>query len=403
MGWYFYVAWAAIISQVIFLYHCWRNWRYAWIRSKKKRRWQQLKVALIVPCKGLESDFDRNIASFFNQDYSNYKLWFVVEAESDPAREQLRRLKEQWSQSSKAEDIRILVAGHSQACSQKIHNLLYCYERIGDAVDVLAFADSDACVRSDWLVNLVWPLRKPDSGAATGYRWIIPRDNNSASLVLSALNAKIAQLLGNPRFNLAWGGSMAIRVDTFREVGLDRIWPKAFSDDLSLSYAVKKAGKRVFFAPVSLAASYESTTWPELFEFARRQFLITRVSAPWTWRFGLVSSLYSVLGLWGGAGVAIYAAVAGIEHLVLFAAVPIMFFASHFLRAALRQKMAARLLAEHLSGMKLAAIVDILGSWLFSPLLLLFIVSSAFGRTITWRRIRYRLLGPTQTVILNNK
>jgi len=270
-------------------------------------------------------------------------------------------------------------------------------------VDVLAFADSDACVRNDWLVNLVWPLRKTDNGAATGYRWFVPRANNFASLVLSALNAKIAQLLGNPAFNLAWGGSMAIRVDTFREVSLDKIWPRALSDDLSLSYAVKKAGKRIFFAPVSLAASRESTTWSELFEFARRQFVITRICAPWTWRFGLAGSLYSVLGLWGGAGVAIYTAVAAIDHLVLFAAVPILFFAGHILRATLRQKMAARVLSEHLSEMRLAGIVDILGSWLFSPLLLLFIVSSAFGRTITWRQVRYKLLGPTETVILGSR
>jgi hypothetical protein len=101
--------------------------------------------------------------------------------------------------------------------------------------------------------------------------------------------------------------------------------------------------------------------------------------------------------------VAICAAIAGIEHLVLFATVPILFFVSHFFRATLRQKMAARLLTEHLSGMKLAAVADILGSWLFSPLLLLFIVSSVFGRTITWRGIRYKLLGPTQTAVLNNK
>jgi cellulose synthase/poly-beta-1,6-N-acetylglucosamine synthase-like glycosyltransferase len=211
---------------------------------------------------------------------------------------------------------------------------------------------------------------------------------------------------------------MAIRVDVFREVGLDKIWPKALSDDLSLSYAVKKARKKIVFVPACLVASYESTTWGELFEFGRRQFLITRVSTPKTWWFGLFSSLYSILGLWGGAALAIYAAVKlpiTSHQLPIFIAVPVLFFTAQFIRAVLRQKMAYKLLnyerratpsepratSDERRTTKAACTADLLFFWLWSPLMLLFIISSAFGRTITWRGIRYKLLGPTQTIVLN--
>ena len=40
-------------------------------------------------------------------------------------------------------------------------------------------------------------------------------------------------------------------------------------------------------------------------------FVITRVAAPGTWWFGLISNLYSVLGLWFTAAAAVYAAVVG--------------------------------------------------------------------------------------------
>ena len=56
---------------------------------------------------------------------------------------------------------------------------------------------------------------------------------------------------------------------------------------------------------------------------------------------------------------------------------------------------------ENVPKMKLASAADILLFWLWSPLMLIFIVSSAFGRTITWRQMRYKLLGPTETIILN--
>jgi cellulose synthase/poly-beta-1,6-N-acetylglucosamine synthase-like glycosyltransferase len=335
----------------------------------------------------------------------------VVADKADPAYAPLCELKNRLSQSSKADEVQVLVAGPAQSCSQKNHNLLYCYQRIGSDVEVLAFADSDICVRSDWLSHIVHPLRYPKTGAASGYRWFVPKKNNLASLALSAVNAKIAQLLGNTPFNQAWGGSMAIRVDVFNQLGLDKIWPKALSDDLSLSYAVKKAHKKVVFVPACLVASYESTTWSELFEFGRRQFLITRVSTPSTWWFGLCSSLYSILGLWAGAALAIYAASQFSTfnfQLLIFIAVPVLFFTAQFIRAILRQKMAYKLLNyEHQASefehraMKAACIADLLFFWLWSPLMLVLILSSAFGRTIIWRGIRYKLLSPTETVVLN--
>jgi len=402
MDWYYYIAHVAIISQVLLCIQVYSNYRYTMAKYKKKRSGYRPRTVLMVPCKGIDSAFQENIISFFDQDYENYLLWFVVADSSDPAYEKLCKLKNQFSPQSKALDIQILIAGQAKSCSQKIHNLLYCYQRISDDVEVMAFADSDVCLHNDWLSHIVYPLRQPKNGAASGYRWFIPKKNNLASLALSATNAKVAQLLGNTRFNQVWGGSMAIRVDTFRKVGLEKIWPKALSDDFSLSYAVKKAGLKIAFVPACLVASYESTSWPALFEFGRRQFLITRVSAPWTWWFGLFSNLYSVLGLWGGTGLAIYATIVGEKNAAFFAAVPIIFLANQFGRAILRQRMISKLLKKERQKMKFAIAADLLAFWAWSLVMLFFILSSAFGRTIKWRGIRYKLLGPTETVVVSS-
>lgn len=403
MDWYFYIALAAIVSQLLFLLQTVNNFRYALSKYRKKRLWQKSQVVLIVPCKGLDSDFQKNISSFFAQDYANYRLWFVVADQSDPAYGELCKLKDDLSQNSKAHQIQILVAGPAKSCSQKIHNLLYCYNRIPDDIGILAFADSDISVRTDWLSHLVWPLHQPKTGASTGYRWFVPKSQNLASLALSAINAKVAQLLGNTRLNQAWGGSMAIRIETFRQLGLENIWPKTLSDDLSLGPAVKKAGLKVSFVPACLVASYQSITWRELFEFARRQFLITRVYAPGTWWFGLLSCFTSVLGLWATAAVAIYAAAAKDKNIYLYAAVPIVFFVSQLTQAILRQKMAGKLLEKDWPQLKSACIADILAFWAWSILLLFFIISSAFGNKLCWRGICYKLRSPTDIIILGKQ
>jgi hypothetical protein len=206
--------------------------------------------------------------------------------------------------------------------------------------------------------------------------------------------------MGNTPFNHAWGGSMAIQVQTFRELGIENLWQKAVSDDFSLSCAVKDAHKKVEFVPGCLVATSESTTWAKLFEFGRRQFVITKIYAPQMWCFGLFSAVYSVFGLWGGTALVIYARITQNHHIWLFTAVPILFFIAQLARAILRQRMAAKLLAEDWPRLKIAAIADITLFWLWSPLMLVLILSSAFGRTIRWRGIRYKLISKTETIVL---
>ena len=147
---------------------------------------------------------------------------------------------------------------------------------------------------------------------------------------------------------------------------------------------VKKAKKKVVFVPACLVASYESTTWGKLFEFARRQFLITRVSTPGTWFFGLFSSLFSLLGSWGALAIAIVAGVTTRPSLPLFATVPVLFFTCQMIRAVVRQRMIAKLLPDDAKNMKAAAIADVLGVSIWSWLMFICIVISAFGRKITW-------------------
>lgn len=401
MDWYLYLAPIAVVAQLLFVYYAFRNYRYALAKTTRRKETPYRPcTALVVPCKGLDAHFEANIRSLFRQDYDKYRLLFVVESTDDPAYPELCRLKTRLGLSSRAMSVQVLVAGPSRLCSQKIHNLLFAYDQLPADAEVLAFADSDICVRRDWLARLVRPLWRPRCGLTTGYRWFIPTRNNPASLALSAINAAVAQFLGNSPFNQAWGGSMAIRVKDFHRLDIAPLWKRTLSDDLSLSRAVKQAGMRVTFVPECIVASFESTTWRRLCEFGRRQFLITRVYAPVTWWLGLLSSLGSVLGLWGGLALAIYGAATHAEHMLLYVAVPLVFFLGQLTRAVLRQMMVVNILPEQASQLMPAALADVFVCWLWSPIPLMLMLSSALGRTIRWRGIRYRLDSPTATTIL---
>ena len=86
--------------------------------------------------------------------------------------------------------------------------------------------------------------------------------------------------------------------------------------------------------------------------------------------------------------------------LPLYATVPVVFLVSQFLRAILRQKMIIKLLPEDADKMKGAVAADICGTFFWSWFLLVCIISSGIGRTITWRGIKYKMLSSTETIIV---
>jgi len=401
MGVLEYILIVVIAAQVLFTIQVVNNYRYAMQKSERQRAAYRPECVLIVPCKGLDEAFDTNIQSFFEQDYQPYHLRFVVQDQSDPAYRRLLELKDRFGKNSQAQSIEIRIAGLTRSCSQKLHNLLFAYEHRPENTEALVFADSDACAGPDWLAHIVYPLRKEKHGASGGYRCFVPGKNNLATLALASVNAKICQLLGNTRFNLAWGGSMAILVKNFADLGIDQTWQKALSDDLSLSRAVHSKGLKMVFVPACMIASYETTTWPKLWEFARRQFIITRIYAPGMWLFGLFSAVFAVAGLWGGAALAFWATKTSHPFAKLCIAVPAVFLGCQLFRAILRQKMIAALLPTDKKRLKAARWADIAGFWLWAILLLLIILSSAVGRVITWRGIRYRLNSPTDISVLD--
>lgn len=399
MDWFLVIAFGLVLGQLLFTIQVGSNVRYALRKADRKRDTYRPSAVIIVPCKGLDSEFEQNLLSFFRQNYKPYRLWFVVQDASDPAYDILQKMIARYCPQTVAAEVRIFIAGVASGCSQKLHNILHCYRQIPLDITALVFADSDACADDDWLGHIVYPLRNKKYGAASGYRWFVPQQNNLATLGLSCVNAMVGQLLGNTRHNQAWGGSMAIRVETFRALNLESIWSKSISDDLTLSGAVTRSGRKTAFAPACMVASYETTTWQKLFEFGRRQFLITRIYAPKTWLFGLLGILFSVGGFWAMVAVAIVGFAADSKNAPFYAIAAGSILGFQWMRAVLRQWMIMRLLNKDAKTLRMAMLADILLFWLWGIVFLILIVSSIFGKTICWRGIRYRINNPLDVVI----
>jgi ceramide glucosyltransferase len=243
-------------------------------------------AAVVIPCKGVDADFESNLDRFLNQDCPNYQLVFVVAAPSDPAH---KRLQERLGTLPEYDVLRtpktsLVVAGISDERGDKVNNLLHGLEVLDPGVEALVFADIDAGPSPDWLRLLVAPLANPRITVSTGFRWYLPGEG-FVSQLRAAWDTSIATLMGDHEHNFAWGGSMAIRV-------AERYWANTVSDDYALTRAVREAGGRIEFEPRCLLASREESSVREFLHWSNRQIIITRVYAAHLWRWGLAAHAF---------------------------------------------------------------------------------------------------------------
>ena len=227
-----------------------------------KRPLYMPRSSVFVPCRGVDQGLRENLAALFSQHYPAYELVFVSDRPEDPALAVAEALaRESGGEGASMPRHRFVVAGRAAESGQKVHNLRAAVAAADPSSEVLVFVDTDARPRTDWLRALVAPLEDARVGAATGYRWFLPVRGGLPSHLRSVWNASIASALGpEDRRNFCWGGSTAIRRETFERLRISERWRGAASDDYALTRALQGAGLPVRFVPACLTASLEDCT-----------------------------------------------------------------------------------------------------------------------------------------------
>ena len=192
--------------------------------------------SVIVPCRGLDEDLRENLVALFRQDFPKYEVVFVVDDERDESVLIIKSLVADFV------SVKLVVAGKSENEGQKVHNLRQAVLEVSIESEVFVFVDSDARPDEDWLANLIAPLGDETIGCATGYRWFVQKRGGFASHLRVVWNASIASALGaNFKNNFCWGGSLAVRRETFERLNMREKWRGTLSDDFAVTRAMKEA------------------------------------------------------------------------------------------------------------------------------------------------------------------
>ena len=388
-----------VLEQVLQgLHNLWDGLR--WLQMSQRRIGSHAgfyapRVALFCPVKGIEPGLEQNLAALTSFDYPDYDIFFCMASGEDPARKILDKLA-----AASKHPVHIVIAGRPEGCGEKVNNLRAAVQQAKEGYDVFVFADSDGRPGRSWLAHLVAPLADANLGAVTTFRWFFRQGHGLWSALASAWNAPAATYLGEHHNNFCWGGGTAIRRERFAQAGVFEYWNGSVSDDLSLTAALRQMGAPILFAPECMVPTVFDCDAAGLFEFTNRQIIIARVYEPRLWTRGGFAHLLYCGAVLTGLGLYIADLIEGMPaiHILLLAMVPPVFsMARGVLRLAavmeLLPNWKSKLLADGWIWTILAAIAPFLGLWNSMVALI--------SREIRWRGIRYLLLSPGQTRILN--
>lgn len=357
-------------------------------------------ATVFVPCRGVDDGLKENINAIFAQDYPAFEIVFVSDAADDPAFAIIEEARRAFNGES-GPTMRFVVSGPATDSGQKVHNLRMAVAKADPQSEIFVFVDTDAQPQRLWLRFLIRPLRDPALGATTGYRWFVPVRGRVASHLRSVWNAAIASALGEQKEkNFCWGGSTAIRRETFQDCRVvDDYWRGAVSDDFALTRALHDRDLPIKFVPQCLTASFEDCTFNQLIEFTTRQLKITRAYAAHLWKGVLIGSILFVLVCFGGIALVISRALLGLSF-----ATPLVLLLIIFALGAMKSHLRLRAVSQVITDPRIRSFGTTLAHltlWpLASVLYLCNAVAAAVSRRITWRGITYELKSPTETVIL---
>jgi cellulose synthase/poly-beta-1,6-N-acetylglucosamine synthase-like glycosyltransferase len=213
------------------------------------------RVTVFVPCKSRSVDLEANILAMLGQKHPSYNVIYITESWEDSASDLLAKT------ASENRHCHHVVAGLTRRCCQKNHNLLEgirfaCREKI--AGDVYVFADMDIHPGREWIRNITLPLYDRRIFAVSGFRSLVPGGNGFAEHLHAAFNSLQGLAMTENRYAGMWGGSMALKRETFEAYQVGEKWSNAMVDDLSLTAIIKKHRLKRVYSPDCLVDSKET-------------------------------------------------------------------------------------------------------------------------------------------------
>ncbi|MGH9566382.1 MAG: glycosyltransferase, partial [Candidatus Angelobacter sp.] len=174
-------------------------------------------VTILKPLHGTEPSLEKNLESFFRQDYPNFEIIFGVRDSSDPALAVVERLRQNHPHAKS----RVVLSGAPTWPNAKVFSQQKMLAV--SSTRYIVMSDSDVCVGPDLLQNVVAPLLDPKIGLVTCPYRGVPAPGLGSSLEAMGMSVEmtsgviVADMLEGMRFAL--GPVTATRREVLEQLG----------------------------------------------------------------------------------------------------------------------------------------------------------------------------------------
>src|SRR5882762_2416168 len=244
-------------------------------------------ITVLKPLCGAEPGLHEHLRSFCRQDYPEFQIVFGVRDAGDPACAVVKRLAAEFP----SVPIELVINPQLHGSNLKISNLINMlpYARH----DVLAMADSDAFVGTDYLTTVTAPLLDRDIGLVTSVSRGTPTKG-----IWSRLGAMYINEWYVPSVLLAWlfgyqgyvsGQTVCLRRDTLRALGGLRVLADHLADDHRLGELVRALGLRIVLSPYLVDGEHHEPSFDALVRHELRWMRKIHVLRPRSFRLIFIS------------------------------------------------------------------------------------------------------------------
>lgn len=239
------------------------------------------RVAVILCVRGNDPSLEECLQALDVQNWPDYQIQVGLDSSDDPAYE----LVQSFAASASHEVSVHLLKQIPQNGSLKCAVLAEIVEQLDERFDAIALVDADSIVQPDWLETLVKPLSGKSVGAVTGTRWFEPPGGNQVPFgtqVRAIWNA--AAIVQMHLYKIPWGGSLALKMQTVRDLKLLSRWRTMLCEDTGLKEIFLSAGLRIVHPPSLVVVNREVSSVGEVCNWLVRQLMTVRLyHRHWFW------------------------------------------------------------------------------------------------------------------------
>lgn len=254
-------------------------------------------LTILKPLCGLDWESYTALASFCQQDYSEYQIIFSVQDSQDPSIEVVQKLQQDFSHL----DIELVISDRVLGINPKINNLANGATKT--KYPILVISDSDIQVEKDYLKTIIQPFADPLVGVVTclynslteGFLAGFEALDIASQFCPKVLTAR--QLEG---VKFAFGSTIAIRQETLDKIGGFASIGDYLADDYQLGYLPSQNGYKVILSPYLVEHRLANVTFNTFIHRQIRWFKCIRVERFWGYvglifTYGIINSFVLLL------------------------------------------------------------------------------------------------------------